>query len=295
MRQRRGSEQPVKGRRANRPKARKVSTAAPSVADLQKQVVNLTHELKEANERQTATSEVLQVINSSRGDLAPVFDAMLENAMRLCEASHCHIWRFDGKLLHAVAVRGDPWFTEWLQEHDPIAPAPGSGSDRIARGEDIVHVADWREEEAYSSYPVFRDFVDASGVRTSLYVALRRDGTLLGVINVYRQEVRPFSDKQIALLQNFADQAVIAIENVRLLNEQREALERQTATAEVLQVINSSPGDLAPVFDAILRKAHSLCGVSHGSVASAFAAVFSDQKNAELAVRAHKRPNAAHA
>src|SRR6516225_11286527 len=121
MRHRGGSEQPVKGRHANRPKARKVPTAAPSVADLQKQVVTLTHELKEANERQTATSEVLQVINSSRGDLAPVFDAMLENAMRLCEASHCHIWRFDGKLLHAVAVRGDPWFTEWLQEHDPIA------------------------------------------------------------------------------------------------------------------------------------------------------------------------------
>src|SRR6516225_7599356 len=266
MRHRGGSEQPVKGRHANRPKARKVSIAAPSVADLQKQVGILTRELKEANERQIATSEVLQVINSSRGDLGPVFDAMLENAMRLCEASHCHIWRFDGKLLHAVAVRGDPWFTEWLQEHDPIAPAPGSGSDRIARGEDIVHVADWREEEAYSSYPVFRDFVDASGVRTSLYVALRRDGTLLGVINVYRQEVRPFSDKQIALLQNFADQAVIAIENVRLLNEQREALERQTATAEVLQVINSSPGDLAPVFDAILEKAHSLCGVTHGSL-----------------------------
>src|SRR6516164_9557867 len=134
MRQRGGSEQPVKGRRANRPKARRVSTAAPSVADLQKQVVNLAHELKDANERQTATSEVLQVINSSRGDLAPVFDAMLENAMRLCEASHCHIWRFDGKLLYAVAVRGDPWFAEWLQEHDPIAPAPGRGSDRIARG-----------------------------------------------------------------------------------------------------------------------------------------------------------------
>src|SRR6516165_3298567 len=266
MRHRGGSEQPVKGRRANRPKARKVSIAAPSVADLQKQVVNLTHELKEANERQTATSEVLQVINSSRGDLAPVFDAMLENAMRLCEASHCHIWRFDGKLLYAVAVRGDPWFTEWLQEHDPIAPAPGSGSDRIARGEDIVHVADWREEEAYSSYPVFRDFVDASGVRTSLYVALRRGGTLLGVINVYRQQVRPFTERQIELVKNFANQAVIAIENVRLLNEQREALERQTATTEVLQVINTSPGDLAPVFDAILEKAHSLCGVTRGSL-----------------------------
>jgi PAS domain S-box-containing protein len=233
---------------------------------LQKQVGTLTRELKEANERQTATAEVLQVINSSPGDLAPVFDAMLENATRLCEASYGHVWRFDGELLHSVAVWGDPWFREWLQEHSPVAPIPGSAADRIVRGEDVVHVADRREEEAYSSDPVFRGLVDASGMRASLSVALRLDGTLLGMINVYRQEVRPFSDKQIALLQNFGGQAVVAMENARLISETREALERQTATAEVLQVINSSPGNLAPVFDAILDKAHRLCGVSHGSL-----------------------------
>jgi hypothetical protein len=124
---------PVKGRRANRPKARKASATAPSIADLQRQVATLTRELKEANERQAATAEVLQVINSSPVDLAPVFDAMLESAMRLCEASHCHIWRFDGKLLHAVSVRGDPLFTEWLREHSSVPPIPGSAAGRIAR------------------------------------------------------------------------------------------------------------------------------------------------------------------
>ena len=136
MQHRGRSGQPVKGRRSNRPKARKVPTPAPSIADLQKQVGTLTRELKEANERQIATAEVLQVINSSPGNLAPVFDAMLENATLLCEASHCNVYRFDGKQLHAVAVRGDPWFTKWLQEHSPISPIPGSAADRIAQGED---------------------------------------------------------------------------------------------------------------------------------------------------------------
>jgi two-component system, NtrC family, sensor kinase len=239
---------------------------APADIDLKKENAALGLELAEALERQTATAEVLQVINSSPGDLAPVFDAMLKNATRLCEASHGHVWRFDGRLLHSVAVRGDPWFTAWLQEHSPVPPIPGSAADRIAGGEDIVHVADRREEEAYTCDRVFRDLVDASGVRSSLSVALRRPGMLLGIINVYRQKVRPFSEKQIALLQNFAAQAVVAMENARLISETRLALERQTATAEVLQVINSSPGNLAPVFDAILEKAHRLCGVSYGSL-----------------------------
>jgi PAS domain S-box-containing protein len=194
-----------------------------------------------------------------------VFDTMLEKAMRLCGATHGHIWRVEGQQAHAVALRGDPDLVEWLRQQRP-GVVPGSSVDRLRRGEPFLHVLDCREMPPYRADPWFRELIDRSGYRTSINVPLRKDGSLLGTINLGRQEVRAFSDKQIALLQNFAAQAVIAMENARLLTETREALEQQTATAEVLQVINSSPGDLAPVFDAILEKAHALCGATYGTL-----------------------------
>ncbi len=226
----------------------------------------LLTEQQEALEQQTATAEVLQVINASPGDLAPVFAAVLEKAIRLCESEFGIFNSYDGECFHAVATQGvGQDLAEYLRA--PIRSGPGLALHRIAQGENVVHIADITDDDAYRSGDAGRRAVaDLGGARSQLMVALRKDGNLLGAINIFRQQVRPFSDRQIALVQNFAEQAVIAMENARLLTEQREALEQQTATSDVLQVINSSLGDLAPVFDAILEKAHRLCGVTHGGL-----------------------------
>src|SRR5215470_16792323 len=226
----------------------------------------LLTETREALEQQTATAEVLQVINSSAGDLHPVFEALVQKAITLCDAASGTLWTCDGERFDPITVGGASRLGEWFREHGPTRAAPDTPGGRLLSGEPVVHIADVRQDPAYRAHPRYRQMADLENCRTLVAVGLRKVDTLLGMITAYRQEVRPFSDKQIALLQNFAAQAVIAMENARLITETREALEQQTAAAEVLEVINSSPGDLAPVFDAMLEKATRLCDAGFGTL-----------------------------
>jgi GAF domain-containing protein len=229
----------------------------------------LLTETREALEQQTATAEVLGVINGNPGNLQPVFDAMLERAARLCEADAGHLFRFENGAFFRLASHGvSEDFDRVFPPETPVLLIPRSVPAQMVATRSIMHVRDAREDESYR-LRLDRDMVTAveeAGILTLLFVPLIKEGEVVGHFTIHRMEVKPFSNKQIALLQNFAAQAVIAMENARLLTETREALQQQTATAEVLGVINASPGDLSPVFEAILEKAHSLCSSAQGTL-----------------------------
>src|SRR5262245_60135790 len=217
--------------------------------------------LSEALEQQTATSEVLGVISSSTGELEPVFQAMLENATRLCEAKFGTLFRYgDGAFYPAAMVNAPSAYAEFMHRRGSFQAPPGTLLDRLLRTRDVIHVAD------DATAPTPSSPARLGGARSTIAVPMLKDDELIGAIVIYLQEVRPFTEKQIELVTSFANQAVIAIENTRLLNALRESLLQQTATSEVLGIISSSPGELEPVFRAMLENATRICEAKCGNL-----------------------------
>jgi GAF domain-containing protein len=226
-----------------------------SIDSLETKVAQLTRDLNEALQQQTAAAQVLKVIGSAAFDLKAVFEAVAENSVKLCGADRAVIYRFDGEVLRLIgSYNASPEFAQWVEQH-PIHPGRGSTSGRAALERRTIQILDIQADPEYSY-----GAKDVEPIRTVLGVPIMRGDELLGVITIYRFEIGAFTDKQIGLVETFADQAAIAIENARLFSETHEALERQTATAEVLKVIARSPSDTQPVFDVIAESAKRLLG-----------------------------------
>ena len=254
-----GKSAKLQRRKTTTPERRNASEAVRRgdryVADLQARFERQARELNEAREQQAATADVLKVISRSTFDLQTVLNTLVESAARLCEADMACIVRPQGSYVQFLATYGFSQAFIEVATSTPVAPGRWTLSGRVLAEGRTVRIPDVLADPEYT----FTAAAQIAGCRSGLGVPLMREGTPVGVINLWRSEVRPFGEKQIELVTTFADQAVIAIENTRLLNELRQSLEQQTATADVLRVISSSPGELEPVFDSILANATRLC------------------------------------